>query len=62
MSDEQEQRLQRLEVEVDAIYWALTTLVLALIAITQAVVPNHPQLRNLYRLQNALQVIKPRRQ
>jgi hypothetical protein len=62
MSDEQEQRLQRLEVEVDAIYWALTTLVLALIAITQAVVPNHPQLRNLYRLQNALQVIKPRKQ
>lgn len=62
MSEEQEQRLQRLEIEVDAVYWALTTLVKAQIAITQAVVPNHPQLRDLYRLQSALQSLKPRKQ
>ena len=61
MSEEQQERLLRIETEIHSIYWALTTLVTALIAITQAVVPNHPQLRNLYRLQNALQSLKPRR-
>jgi hypothetical protein len=60
MSDEQQERLLRIETEIDAIYWALTTLVQALIAITQAVAPKHPQLMNLYRLQDALQSLKPR--